>query len=160
MLKVTDTGVTIALQPQSTGSSVLTQLLWVGIAIAVIGTLMAINALSAMIGAVLILTVLIASAVWSMLTRNKTTSLLTGGELRLTQQGFSHHQDGKATHYQLSMTDSITATANGLSICNANGDTLYHIQGFHDPKHIQIAQAVLQGKPIKTQGKAIKLQSS
>lgn len=160
MLKVTDTGVTITLQPKPTGSSILTQLLWVGIAIAVIGILMAINVLSAVIGAVLILIILVASTVWPMLTRNNMTSLLTGGELRLTQQGFSHHQGGKVTHYQILTTDSITATANGLSICNASGDTLYHIQGFYEPKHIQIAQAVLQGQPIKTQGKAIKLQSS
>ena len=82
------------------------------------------------------------------------------GELRLTQQGFSHHQGAKVTSYQLLPSDSIEPTSHGMTIYNADGLTLYHITGFHDPKHIKIAQAVLQGKPIKTQGKAIKLRST
>ena len=97
---------------------------------------------------------------WQSFNRKKEVPTLTGGELRLTQQGFSHHQGAKVTSYQLLPSDSIEPTTDGMTIYNADGLTLYHITGFHDPKHIKIAQAVLQGKPIKTQGKAIKLQST
>ena len=160
MLKVTDTGVTIGLQSQAVTPNKLTQILWVGIAIAVVGLLMAFKMLSVVIGSLMILLAIIASVAWQSLNRKKEVPTLTGGELRLTQQGFSHHQGAKVTSYQLLPSDSIEPTAHGMTIYNADGLTLYHITGFHDPKHIKIAQAVLQGKPIKAQGKAIKLQST
>ena len=160
MLKVTDTGVTIGLQSQAVTLNKLTQILWVGIAIAVVGLLMAFKMLSVAIGSLMILLAIIASVAWQSLNRKKEVPTLTGGELRLTQQGFSHHQGAKVTSYQLLPSDSIEPTTHGMIIYNADGQTLYHITGFHDPKHIKIAQAVLQGKPIKAQGKAIKLQST
>ena len=160
MLKVTETGVTIGLQSQAKVANKLTQILWVGIAIAVVGLLMAFKMLSVAIGSLMILLAIIASVAWQSFNRKKQVPTLTGGELRLTQQGFSHHQGAKVTSYQLLPRDSIEHTIDGMTIYNADGLTLYHITGFHDPKHIKIAQAVLQGKPIKTQGKAIKLQST
>ena len=160
MLKVTDTGVTIGLQSQAVTPNKLTQILWVGIAIAVVGLLMAFKLLSVAIGSLMILLAIIASVAWQSFHRKKEVPTLTGGELRLTQQGFSHHQGAKVTSYQLLHSDSIEPTTHGMTIYNADGLTLYHITGFHDPKHIKIAQAVLQGKPIKAQGKAIKLQST
>ena len=160
MLKITDTGVTIGLQSQAVTPNKLTQILWVGIAIAVVGLLMAFKMLSVVIGSLMILLAIIASVAWQSLNRKKEVPTLTGGELRLTQQGFSHHQGAKVTSYQLLPSDSIEPTTHGMTIYNADGLTLYHITGFHDPKHIKIAQAVLQGKPIKTPGKAIKLQST
>lgn len=160
MLKITDTGVTIGLQSQAVTPNKLTQILWVGIAIAVVGLLMAFKMLPVAIGSLMILLAIIASVAWQSLNRKKEVPTLTGGELRLTQQGFSHHQGAKVTSYQLLPSDSIEPTTHGMTIYNADGLTLYHITGFHDPKHIKIAQAVLQGKPIKAQGKAIKLQST
>ena len=160
MLKITDTGVTIGLQSQAVTPNKLTQILWVGIAIAVVGLLMAFKMLPVAIGSLMILLAIIASVAWQSLNRKKEVPTLTGGELRLTQQGFSHHQGAKVTSYQLLPSDSIEPTTHGMTIYNADGLTLYHITGFHDPKHIKIAQAVLQGKPIKTQGKAIQLQST
>lgn len=160
MLKVTETGVTIGLQGQAVTPNKLTQILWVGIAIAVVGILMSFKLLSVAIGSLMILLAIIASVVWQAFNRKKQVPTLTGGELRLTQQGFSHHQDTNVTSYQLLPSDSIEPTTDGMTIYNADGQTLYHITGFHDPKHIKIAQAVLQGKPIKTQSKAIKLQST
>ena len=160
MLKVTETGVTIGLQSQAKVANKLTQILWVGIAIAVVGLLMAFKMLSVATGSLMILLAIIVSGPWQALNRKKQVPTLTGGELRLTQQGFSHHQGAKVTSYQLLPSDSIEPTTDGMTIYNADGLTLYHITGFHDPKHIKIAQAVLQGKPIKTQGKAIKLQST
>ena len=160
MLKVTDTGVTIGLQSQAVTPNKLTQILWVGIAIAVVGLLMAFKMLPVAIGSLMILLAIIASVVWQAIKQKKEVPTLTGGELRLTQQGFSHHQGAKVTSYQLLPSDSIEPTTHGMTIYNADGLTLYHITGFHDPKHIKIAQAVLQGKPIKAQGKAIKLQST
>ena len=160
MLKVTETGVTIGLQSQAVTPNKLTQILWVGIAIAVVGLLMAFKMLSVAIGSLMILLAIIASVVWQAFNRKKQVATLAGGELRLTQQGFSHHQGTNVTSYQLLPSDSIEPTTDGMTIYNADGQTLYHITGFHDPKHIKIAQAVLQGKPIKTQGKAIKLQST
>nr|WP_312539545.1 hypothetical protein [Moraxella sp. CTOTU47616] len=160
MLKVTETGVTIGLQGQAVTPNKLTQILWVGIAIAVVGLLMSFKLLSVAIGSLMILLAIIASVVWQAFNRKKQVPTLTGGELRLTQQGFSHHQDTNVTSYQLLPSDSIEPTTDGMTIYNADGQTLYHITGFHDPKHIKIAQAVLQGKSIKAQGKAIKLQST
>lgn len=160
MLKVTETGVTIGLQSQAATPNKLTQILWVGIAIAVVGLLMAFKMLSVAIGSLMILLAIIASVAWQSFNQKKEVPTLTGGELRLTQQGFSHHRGANVTSYQLLPTDSIEPTTDGMIIYNADGQTLYHITGFHDPKHIKIAQAVLQGKPIKAQGKAIKLQST
>lgn len=160
MLKVTDTGVTIGLQSQAVTPNKLTQILWVGIAIAAVGILMAFKLLSVAIGSLMILLAIIASVVWQSFNRKKEVPTLTGGELRLTQQGFSHHRGDNVTSYQLLPSDSIEPTTDGMIIYNAEGLTLYRITGFNDPKHITIAQAVLQGKPIKTQGKAIKLQST
>ncbi len=160
MLKVTDTGVTIGLQSQAMTPNKLTQILWMGIAIAVVGILMAFKMLSVAIGSLMILLAIISSVAWQSFNRKKQVPTLAGGELRLTQQGFSHHQGAKVTSYQLLPSDSVEPTTDGMTIYNADGQTLYHITGFHDPKHIKIAQAVLQGKPIKTQGKAIKLQST
>ena len=160
MLKITDTGVTIGLQSQAVTPNKLTQILWVGIAIAVVGLLMAFKMLPVAIGSLMILLAIIASVVWQSFNRKKEVPTLTGGELRLTQQGFSHHEGAKVTSYQLLPSDSVEPTTDGMIIYNADGQTLYRITGFHDPKHIKIAQAVLQGKPIKTQGKAIKLQST
>lgn len=160
MLKVTETGVTIGLQSQAKVANKLTQILWVGIAIAVVGLLMAFKMLSVAIGSLMMLLAIIAGVAWQSFNQKKQVPTLTGGELRLTQQGFSHHQGAKVTIYQLLPSDSIEHTIDGMTIYNADGLTLYHITGFHDPKHIKIAQAVLQGKPIKTQGKAIKLQST
>lgn len=160
MLKVTETGVTIGLQSQAMTPNKLSQILWVGIAIAVVGLLMAFKMLSVAIGSLMILLAIIVSGLWQSFNRKKQVPTLTGGELRLTQQGFSHHQGAKVTSYQLLPSDRTQPTIDGMTIYNADGQTLYHITGFHDPKHIKIAQAVLQGKPIKTQGKAIKLQST
>ena len=160
MLKVTETGVTIGLQSQAKVANKLTQILWVGIAIAVVGLLMAFKMLSVAIGSLMMLLAIIAGVAWQSFNQKKQVPILTGGELRLTQQGFSHHQGAKVTSYQLLPSDSIEHTIDGMTIYNADGQTLYHITGFHDPKHIKIAQAVLQGKPIKAQGKAIKLQST
>ena len=160
MLKITDTCVTIGLQSQAVTPNKLTQILWVGIAIAVVGLLMAFKMLPVAICSLMILLAIIASVAWQSLNRKKEVPTLTGGELRLTQQGFSHHQGANVTSYQLLPSDSIEQTTDGMTIYNADGQTLYHITGFHDPKHIKIAQAVLQGKPIKTQGKAIKLKST
>lgn len=160
MLKVTETGVTIGLQSQAMTPNKLTQILWVGIAIAVVGLLMAFKMLSVAIGSLMMLLAIIAGVAWQSFNQKKQVPILTGGELRLTQQGFSHHQGANVTSYQLLPSDSIEHTIDGMTIYNADGLTLYHITGFHDPKHIKIAQAVLQGKPIKTQGKAIKLQST
>ena len=160
MLKVTDTGVTIGLQSQAVTSNKLTQILWVGIAIAGLGLLMAFKMLSVAIGSLMMLLAIIAGVAWQSFNRKKEVPTLTGGELRLTQQGFSHHQGANVTSYQLLPSDSIEPTIDGMTIYNADGLTLYRITGFHDPKHIKIAQAVLQGKSIKAQGKAIKLQST
>lgn len=160
MLKVTDTGVTIGLQSQAKVANKLTQILWMGVAIAVVGLLMAFKMLSVAIGSLMILLAIIAGVAWQSFNQKKQVPTLTGGELRLTQQGFSHHQGANVTSYQLLPSDSVEPTTDGMIIYNADGLTLYHITGFHDPKHIKIAQAVLQGKPIKTQGKAIKLQST
>ena len=160
MLKITDTGVTIGLQSQAVTPNKLTQILWVGIAIAGLGLLMAFKMLSVAIGSLMILLAIIASVVWQSFNRKKEVPTLIGGELRLTQQGFSHHEGAKVTSYQLLPSDSVEPTTDGMIIYNADGQTLYRITGFHDPKHIKIAQAVLQGKPIKAQGKAIKLQST
>ena len=160
MLKVTETGVTIGLQSQAMTTNKLTQILWVGIAIAAVGLLMAFKMLSVAIGSLMMLLAIIAGVAWQSFNQKKQVPTLTGGELRLTQQGFSHHQGANVTSYQLLPSDSIEHTIDGMTIYNADGLTLYHITGFHDPKHIKIAQAVLQGKPIKTQGKAIKLQST
>ena len=160
MLKVTETGVTIGLQSQAATPTILTQILWMGIAIAVVGLLMAFKMLSVAIGSLMMLLAIIASVVWQAIKQKKEVATLTGGELRLTQQGFSHHQGANVTSYQLLPSDNIEPTTDGMTIYNADGLTLYHITGFHEHKHIKIAQAVIQGKPIKTQGKAIKLQST
>ena len=71
MLKVTETGVTIGLQSQAKVANKLTQILWVGIAIAVVGLLMAFKMLSVAIGSLMILLAIIAGVAWQALQQKK-----------------------------------------------------------------------------------------
>ena len=71
MLKVADTGVTIGFAKVSGDTKVADQILWVGIAIAVVGLLMAFKMLSVAIGSLMILLAIITSVVWQSFNQKK-----------------------------------------------------------------------------------------
>lgn len=82
---------------------------------------------------------------------------LSGGDLLLTSKAFTHTSLGKVTQYQLQATDKVNLIGDTLTINNQQGKTRYQIQGFSDPKQLEVAHAVLNGKTIQTQGKAIRM---
>lgn len=85
------------------------------------------------------------------------STYLSGGDLLLTSKSFTHTSLGKVTQYQLQATDKVSFTGDTLTINNQQGKTRYQIQGFSDPKQLEVAHAVLNGKTIQTQGKAIRM---
>lgn len=160
MLKVNADGVQLLLKHQVSSNTIWRDILLVGV-------LFAINAIldfylglySRNITFIINFMIMLLAAVLNHYRKRHQSTYLSGGDLVLSSSAFTHTSLGKTTQYQLTQFDHIKVIGDTLQIAN-NHKILYHIQGFHDPKHIQIAQAVLQGKPIKTQGKAIKLQSS
>ncbi len=159
MLKVTDDGINVSLNPAPTANPLLTQVLLYAVFMAVIGGLKMLGVISAGIMALLVVVIVAGMGVWYFLQHKNTTKTLSGGELRLTTKGFTHYQLGKTTQYQLTPQNSVHIEGHTMAIRDAQGKALYHIHGFSDPKHLEIAHAVLQGKTIKTQGKSITMQS-
>lgn len=158
MLQVLDNGVKITLQNKSLAMPLLTSIVIMGIALAVIGLLKILNIIGGLVTISLVVITILGIGFWQLSKSHKQVSSLAGGELLLTNQGFIHQHFDKTIQYQLQPNDSIQLTDSHLLIYNPQGKMLYHIQGFSEPQHATIAQAVLQGKTIKTQGKAIKMQ--
>lgn len=161
MLQVTDDGVKIGLNSQGKMTSVPLQEILVFAVLNFINAILGFELdlysreiailMPAIIGFLILLT-----RQWRLKNQPK---ILSGGDLRLSNQQFEHDMFGTTTQYYLQDNDKIEVINDLLLIKNQQGKTLYQINGFSEPKHLQVAQAVLQGKAIKTQGKAIKLQS-
>ena len=159
MLKVTDDGVHITLQPTATAPTKLTSIVLSAVIIATVAGLMAAAILPIWLGGLALLVTLVSTLVWQQRHTATKAAQLSGGALTLGAYRLSHQQFGQSTHYALAKTDTVTPDSNSITICDSAGHTIYHIQGFSDPKHCQVAAAVLQGKAIQTQVKAIRLSS-
>lgn len=161
MLVVTDNGVQLLLKPKTN-----LKIAWQDrLAMAI---LFAINALLSFglhlysVGISIFITVviiMISFVLEAYRKRNQPVSL-SGGDLVLSPNAFKHTFLGKTTQYQLDQHDKIEKHGDSLKICNGQNKTLYQIKGFSESKHLEVAQAVLEGKQIKTQAKAIKMQSN
>lgn len=160
MLQVTEDGIKLTLQSKPLASSMLTQIIAVSGVLAVLGVLDMLGVISKTMLVVLVLLTLVAMAGVKVFQSKQHTPLLTGGELQILNKGFIHRQLGQTTTYQLAVDDKLVATDTCLRIADRTGKILYQIEGFSEPRHLEVAQAVLQGKQIKTQAKAIKMQNS
>lgn len=161
MLKVTDEGIKISLNSQFKTPFPLQEILILAI-LTFINSILGfeLNLYSKEVTVlinVIILAIVYCLRYWRIKHQPK---ILSGGDLLLTNQQLVHNAFGTRTQYQLQSNDTIQAVGETLLIKNQQDKTLYQINGFNDPKHLEVAQAVLNGKTIQTQGKAIKLQSS
>lgn len=170
MLTVNDHGVTIALQSGAPMPSRLRSVVVVAVIIAVTGGLMALSLIPTMLGAFIIVMALVGSYAWHYFAQSSDPPLLFGGDLSLKPYEFSHQAQGRTVNYRLQPTDTVhllpmdspinKSQPMALSIHRGDGKVLYQISGFSDAKHQQIAQAVLQGKSVQAQAKAIRLKST
>lgn len=170
MLTVKDDGVIITLHSHAAPYTRLGMVLVVAVIISAIGVLMALGWLSGLVGVALVLMAVIGGYGWHWFTPKSDTVHLSGGQLRLTPYEFSHQAHGKVVNYRLEPSDSIrllpksntTDNHTPMSLCIYRGDgkLLYQISGFSQPKHREVAQAVLQGTAVQAQGKAIRMQNS
>lgn len=160
MLKVTDDGVKIALEPQLKTPFPLRELLVLAV-LFFINTILCVelHLYSREMMAILNVVILMISFVIQQWRRKHQPKILSGGDLLLTSKQFVHNLFGTTTQYQLQATDNVNLMGDVLTISNQQGKVLYQIQGFSEPKQLEVAQAVLSGKTIATQTKAIKMQS-
>lgn len=158
MLVVTDNGVQLLLKPTPmphpklrdalliAGLFAINGILGFGLSLYSTGIILAIN-----------LVILVLSGFLHYYRKRHQPTYLSGGDLLLTSKAFTHTSLGKVTQYQLQATDKVNLIGDTLTINNQQGKTRYQIQGFSDPKQLEVAHAVLNGKTIQTQGKAIRM---
>lgn len=160
MLVVTENGIKLLLKQKNLPNIKLKDSLMVAILVAincVFGLSLKSYSMSICIGINFI--ILIFSIGLQIYRKHNQPIMLSGGNLLLSPKTFIHTNLDKITQYQLTLNDTIETHGDGIQILNAHNKILYQINGFSEPKQLEVAQAVLQGKTIKTQGKAIKMQS-
>lgn len=161
MLVVTDNGVQVLLQQKAPPNIKLKDAIMVAVLVAInciLGLGIKSYSMSICIGINLI--ILAFSIGLQVYRKRNQPVVLSGGDLLLSPHTFKHTSLGKTTQYQLTQNDKIEMKKDSLQICNAQHKILYQINGFSEPKQVEVAQAVLEGKSLKTQGKAIRMQSN
>lgn len=162
MLVITENGVKIQLaqlKNASTYSNVNTIIMLV-LPLITVGLITSILPLEIAIG---LLVVIIAYKVIMRMKKVKTSQAQTisGGEILITPAQIEHISSlGQKMVYPLPEQIDFIPSENQLLITDNFAQPLLTIAGFNNPQHATITQAVLQGKQIKTQGKAIKMQST
>lgn len=160
MLKVTDEGVQILLKQTPKPNPIWRYTLVIVVLCAINGILaFALHWYSTNMAIILNIFIIILSSGLHTYRKRQQPKTLSGGDLLLLPNGFTHRLLGKTTQYQLTQFDTVKTIGDTLQIAN-NHKTVYQIQGFLEPKHLEVAHAVLEGKQIKTQAKAIQLQST
>ena len=170
VLTVLDDGVKIGLQPVAGGKPAWYrfgyQWTWLGMAVllAVIGAAHVLGWLTGGQTGVAIIAVIVVSALANWLgshrAANQTESpaQLSGGFLQVRKGALTHTDDtGKTTPIVLASCEQVQIDGTALHICHADGTPRCRVLGFTAPQHAQIARAVLQGKPIQTNAKAVRL---
>ncbi|WP_019519485.1 hypothetical protein [Faucicola boevrei] len=158
MLTVTDNGVKVVLNSADTPNPFLGLLIATALLLAMVGVALGLGWLSvrASIGALAVIAVL--SYFWRFYQQKQEIIKISGGQILLSKQQIDHaHPLGNKT-YRLQADDRLEITDNQLTVITAQGKIRLVVLGFSQPQHAQISQAVLQGKQIQTQAKAIKMQ--
>lgn len=160
MLVVTENGVQVLLKQTPTPNTKLRDAILIAVLFAINGILgFWFHLYSVGVAMLINVIIIIISASLQTYRKRHQPAYLSGGDLLLSPNAFNHTFLGKTTNYQLTQFDNVQVTGDTLQIAN-NHKILYQIQGFSEPKQLEVAQAVLNGKTIQTQGKAIKMQSN
>lgn len=159
MLVVTDDGVKIQLAPSTPPSGTLSTIVITAILLALLGVAIAMG-LSIGIAMLLAVCILSGSMIWQKLAKKSPSSkTIVGGEVIIKPYQIEHISHlGQKTSYPLPQQIQLVTQSSDVIITDNTGQTLLTIVGFTQPQHATIAQAVLQGKTIKTQGKSIRMQ--
>lgn len=167
MLKVLDNGVKIQLENKFSlpvKMALLSLVLIISVFLGIVGILFFVKLITSSVATLLITVIIVGFFGWQVWQKNKnqtTPTLITGGEVTITPAQIEHTSaTGQKMVYPLPKNIHFESAENNLKIIDNANLPLITIQGFSSPQHITIAQAVLQGKTIKTQGKAIKMQSN
>lgn len=159
MLKVTDDGVLILLKQTPKPTFIWRDTLVIVGLCAINGVLaFALHWYSTNVAIILNVFIIILSSSLHTYRKRQQPKMLSGGDLVLSPNTFTHHFLGKTTQYQLTQFDTVKTIGDMLQIAN-NHKIVYQIVGFLEPKHLEVAHAVLNGKTIATQAKAIKMQN-
>lgn len=158
MLNVTENGVKITLEDRPVASPFLVLIMGVTLLLFAIGVGLSLGYLSVRgsIGAIGLIALL--SYGWRVYQNKHETVHITGGEILLSKNCIEHKKAIQKKNYHLQEDDSIECSSDSLIVKNQQGKTRFTVSGFSQAQHIPISQAVLQGKQIKTQAKAIKMQ--
>lgn len=160
MLTVIDNGVKIQLTAEHHPQQWLSLILISAIFFFAIGIGLMLGWLSVRLSIASIALIAVLSWVWQWYRQKFDMPIITGGELIIQPHQIIHHpMVGKPQKIAIPTVDNINITDNCLIIYNEQGKIAYQILGFQQPQHIKIAEAVLQGKTIQMQGKAIRMQS-
>ena len=171
MLIVTDNGVKIQLQNSTAPAmnfAIFPRIVITGLLLALVGIGLAMG-LSVGIAIVLILAIVAGAIIWQkflanprpLLENTMSPHIITGGEVLITPSQIEHiSASNHKSVYPLPQYICFEIEDNQLKISDIKNLPLLVISGFQEPQHAKVTQAVLQGKTIQTQGKAIKMQSS
>lgn len=158
MLNVTENGVKITLEDRPIASPFLVLMMGIVLLVFATGVGLSLGYLSVRgsIGAIAVIAVL--SYAWRVYQNKHEAVHITGGEILLSKNCIEHKKSIQKKTYHLQESDNIECSNDTLLIKNQQGKVRLIVSGFAQSQYISVGQAVLQGKQIKTQGKAIKMQ--
>lgn len=159
MLVVTDNGVKIQLADAPSSAHKVMPILITSALLVLLGVAIAIG-LPVEIAIGVAILIIAGGFLWQKFGQKSTpTKTIAGGEITITPAQIEHiSPSGQRMVYPLPQHIDFTQSDNQLFITDKSAQPLLTISGFSQPQHLTIAQAVLQGKSIKTQGKAIRMQ--
>lgn len=160
MLNVTEDGVKITLENQPVASPFLVLIMGTALLLFATGVGLSLGYLSVRgsIGAIALIAIF--SYAWRFYQNKHEATHITGGQILLSKNCIQHLNGVAKKTYHLQTDDKIEPNNDTLTIKNQNGKIRLIVSGFSQSQYIPISQAVLQGKKIQTQGKAIKMQNN
>lgn len=159
MLNVTENGVKITLDDRPIASPFLVLMIGITLLAFAIGVGLSLGYLSVSGSIVAIGLIAVFSYGWRFYQNRNEALHITGGEILLSKCCIEHQTSLQKKTYHLHENDNIECDNDALIIKNQQGKIRLTVSGFSQSQYIPISQAVLQGKQIKTQAKAIKMQS-
>ncbi len=160
MLKLTDDGAKITLQPQPPSGD--NGLFWFGSALLVgaIAVAMAMSVLPERLSIGALALLIIGSFFFNRKRQQRKKQLsgvINSGVLWVRAGELVHDNQGKRESIQLSEGDKITLFGEQLQIVDANDKRKYHISGFESSQEATATQAILQGQTLNKRHVNIKM---
>ncbi len=160
MLKLTDDGAKITLQPQPASSD--NGLFWFGSALLVgaIAVAMAMSLLPERLSIGALALLIIGSFFFNrqrQQRKKQSSGVINSGVLWVRAGELVHDNQGKRHSIELAEGDKITLFGEQLQIIDANDNRKYHISGFDSAQEAKATQAILQGQALSKRHVNIKM---